>query len=114
MPPDMAASRQSFTTPGAIAFVLTALAVLLQACASDVRWTKDGGDEDAMAKDMADCRKRAQATYGGPGALAPQPQIDPRFGPTGPTPADRAMQESQAVGGCMRDRGYRLITVEKK
>jgi hypothetical protein len=94
--------------------VLLVLAVLLSACATDVRWAKANADEAEMAKDMADCRKQAQAAYGGAAALAPQPQIDPRFGPTGPTPADRAMQESQAVGNCMRGRGYSLITVDKK
>ena len=104
----MTASRQSFT------LCALALLALLPACASDVRWTKANTDEAEMAKDMAFCRKQAQATYGGPGAMAPQPQIDPRFGPTGPTPADRAMQESQAVGSCMRGRGYTLVTVEKK
>jgi hypothetical protein len=104
----MAASRQIFT------LCALALAALLPACAGDVRWTKADTDEAEMAQDMAFCRKQAQATYGNASAYAPQPQIDPRFGPTGPSPADRAMQESEAVGRCMRGKGYSLVTVEKK
>jgi hypothetical protein len=104
----MAASRQT------LSLCAPALAVLLSACAGDLRWTKANTDEAEMAKDMAFCRKQAQATYGGAASVAPQPQIDPRFGPTGPTPADRAMQESQAVGSCMRARGYTLVAVDKK
>jgi hypothetical protein len=102
----MTAGRQFFT--------LAALAALLAACTGDVRWTKADTDEEAMAKDMAQCRQQAQTMYGGASAMAPQPQIDPRFGPTGPSQADRVMQESQAVGSCMRGKGYTLITVEKK
>lgn len=104
----MVASRQSFTLYSA------ALAALLAACSGDVRWTKPDTDEAVMANDMAFCRKQAQAMYGGAGAAIPQTQIDPRFGPTGPSQADRVMQESQAVGSCMRGKGYTLITVEKK
>lgn len=102
----MAASRQTFTLAG--------LVLLLAGCAGDVRWTKPGTDEDAMAKDMAQCRQQAHAMYGGPAAALPPTQVDPRFGPTGPSQADRVMQESQAVGNCMRAKGYTLITVEKK
>jgi hypothetical protein len=104
----MTASRQSFT------LCTLALLALLSACASDVRWTKANTDEAEMAKDMAFCRKQAQATYGGAAAMAPQPSLDPRFGPTGPSQADRVMQESQAVGSCMRGKGYTLVSVEKK
>ena len=107
----MAASRQSFTL---VAAALAATLALLQACSGDVRWTKPDTDEAVMANDMAFCRKQAQATFGGPAAAIPQAQIDPRFGPTGPSQADRVMQESQAVGSCMRGRGYTLVTVEKK
>jgi hypothetical protein len=89
-------------------------AAQLGACAGDVRWTKADASEEEMAKDMAFCRKQAQATYGGAAAMAPQPSLDPRFGPTGPSQADRVMQESQAVGSCMRGKGYTLVSVEKK
>jgi hypothetical protein len=107
----MAARRQSFTslTPS-----LLALSILAAGCAGDVRWTKADTDEETMARDMALCRKQAQVAYGGAAALAPTAPLDPRFGPTGPTPAERVMQESQAVGGCMRGKGYTLITVDKK
>ena len=104
----MAANRQFFTLPA------LALIVLLPACSSDVRWTKPDTDEAVMANDMAFCRKQAQAMYGSAGTAMPQTQIDPRFGPTGPSQAERVMQESQAVGSCMRGKGYTLITVEKK
>jgi len=67
-----------------------------------------------MAKDMAQCRRQAQAMYGGLAASLPPAQVDPRFGPTGPSQADRVMQESQAVGSCMRGKGYKLISVETK
>jgi hypothetical protein len=87
---------------------------LLSACSGNVRWTKPDTDETVMANDMAFCRKQAQAMYGSAGTAVPQAQIDPRFGPTGPSQADRVMQESQAVGSCMRSKGYTLVTVEKK
>lgn len=108
----MAARRQIFTLASAVA--PAALALLLAGCASDVRWTKPGTDEDTMAKDMAQCQQQARAMYGGPAASLPPTQVDPRFGPTGPSQAERVMQESQAVGTCMRGKGYTLITVEKK
>ena len=88
--------------------------MLLAACTGDVRWTKPDTDEDVMAKDMAQCRQQAQAMYGGPAASLPPVQMDPRFGPTGPSQSERVMQESQAVGNCMRGKGYKLIAVEKK
>jgi hypothetical protein len=103
----MDARKQSFT-------LCVALAVLLAACSGDVRWTKPDTDEAVMANDMAFCRKQAQAMYGSAGTAVPTTQIDPRFGPTGPSQADRVMQESQAVGSCMRGKGYTLIAVEKK
>jgi hypothetical protein len=101
------------TKNSAAAFVLLATS-FLSACSGDVRWTKADASEEAMANDMAFCRKQAQAMYGSAGTAIPQAQIDPRFGPTGPSPADRVMQESQAVGNCMRGKGYTLITVETK
>ena len=104
----MDASRQF------LRLVALALAALLPACSSDVRWTKADTDDATMANDMAFCRKQAQAMYGSAGTAVPAAQIDPRFGPTGPSQADRVMQESQAVGNCMRGKGYTLITVEKK
>jgi hypothetical protein len=103
----MAADRQFFT--------LAALLVLLLAgCTSDVRWTKPDTDDETMANDMAQCRRQAQVAYGGAAAALPPTQVDPRFGPTGPSQSDRVMQESQAVSSCMRSKGYKLITVEKK
>jgi hypothetical protein len=103
----MAAGRQFFT-------LALLLALLLAGCASDVRWTKPDTDDETMAKDMAQCRRQAQVAYGGAAASLPPTQVDPRFGPTGPSQSDRVMQESQAVANCMRSKGYKLITVEKK
>jgi len=108
----MTARKQSFTLAAAV--FTAALAALLPACSGDVRWTKPDASEETMANDMAFCRKQAQAMYGSAGTAVPQPQIDPRFGPTGPSQADRVMQESQAIGSCMRGKGYTLITVETK
>lgn len=108
----MAARPQTFTLATVIA--PAALVLLLGACAGDVRWTKPDTDDETMAKDMAQCRQQARAMYGGPAAALPSTQVDPRFGPTGPSQSERVMQESQAVGNCMRNKGYKLITVEKK
>jgi hypothetical protein len=89
-------------------------ALLLSACATDVRWEKAGIDEATLAGDLSGCRKQTQAMYGPAGAVMPSSPIDPRFGPTGPSPAQGLMQQDQAVGQCMRGKGYKLVTVEKK
>jgi hypothetical protein len=75
-----------------------------------VRWHKAGGDDAALAQDLAVCRKQAQDKFGGAGGLAPSAAFDPRFGaPSGPSQADLRMQEGQALGMCMRQRGYVLV-----
>ena len=44
------------------------------------------------------------------GSIGPSAGYDPRFGPPpGPSQSDLMMQESQAVGLCMRDKGYALV-----
>jgi len=46
--------------------------------------------------------------------MGPTTAFDPRFGaPTGPSQADQMMQESQALGFCMRDKGYALVPDNK-
>jgi len=106
------ATKRHCAVPQLILALIPAL--LLSACASDVRWQKAGVDEGTIASDLSACRGQAQAMYGGAGALAPSSPIDPRFGPTGPSPADGLMQQNQATGQCMRGKGYTLVTVEKK
>ena len=92
----------------ALRFFAIALLLALSAC-SAVRWQKPGADDAALAKDLAACRKQAQDKLGGTGSLAPPASTDPRFGPMGPSQADLRMQEGQALGVCMRARGYVLV-----
>ena len=85
------------------------LALGLGACGG-VRWHKKDGDDAALAKDLAACRTKAQSRFGSAGGLGPGTAFDPRIGaPTGPSQADQLMQESQALGFCMRDKGYVLV-----
>jgi uncharacterized protein YceK len=97
-----AANRQAL-------LILTLALVLGIGGCSTMRWHKAGGDDAALARDLAACRKEAQDRFGGAGALALPGSTDPRFGPMGPSPADQRMQESQAHGTCMRQRGYTLV-----
>ena len=94
--------------PRALLLLTLALALGLCACA-ELRWHQSGGDDAALAPDLAACRKQVQDKSGGAGRLGPA-MTDPRFGPMGPSQADLQMQESQAVGMCMRDKGYSLIS----
>jgi hypothetical protein len=87
---------------------LLLFAFALAAC-SQMRWQKADGGDATLARDLSACRKQAQAMYGAPGSFTPSSQLDPRFGPTGPGPAEQRMQESQAEGQCMRQRGYVLV-----
>jgi hypothetical protein len=88
-------------------FFLLAALVLLSACGEPPRWVKPGGDDMSVQRDLSACRQQAQAMFGAPTGLSSSP-MSPRFGPVDPSPADRAMQESQAVGSCMRGKGYIL------
>ncbi len=88
-----------------------ALALCLSAC-TPVRWHKPGGDDAALARDLAACRKVAQdrfRTSGPPGMT----NADPRFGAPGPSQADIRMQEGQAESACMRAKGYVLVEDKK-
>jgi len=101
------ASRPALTR--AFHLFTLALALGLFGCAG-VRWHKGDGDDAALAQDLAVCRKQAQDKFGGAGSLVPSAAIDSRFGaPFGPSQADLRMQESQALGMCMRQRGYVLV-----
>ena len=94
----------------AIAPALGAAILSLSACGG-VHWYKDGASEAALSKDLGECRRQAQGRLGVAGG--PPPSVDPRFGPTGPSPADQMMQESQAAGACMREKGYALVSDKK-
>ena len=90
-------------------FFAFALAAALSACAG-VHWQKPGADDAQLAKDLAACRKESQGRFGPAIAMGQSAGYDPRFGPPpGPSQADLVMQESQAVGLCMRQRGYVLV-----
>src|SRR5258706_9262484 len=92
------------------ALLILTLALALGICGcSAMRWHKSGGDDAALARDLAACRKEAQDRFGGAGSLALPGSTDPRFGPMGPSQAEQRMQESQAEGACMRHRGYALV-----
>jgi hypothetical protein len=94
----------------ALQFFALALALGLGACA-DVRWHKPGTDDTALALDIAACRKLTQDKFGGTSSLGLPNAGDPRFGaPFGPSQADLRMQEGQALGACMRAKGYGLIS----
>jgi hypothetical protein len=95
--------------PRALHLFTLALALGLCGC-TGVRWHNSGGDDAALAQDLADCRKQVQQKFGGAGSLGPPIAIDPRFGPMGPSQADLRMQESQALGMCMRGKGYALVS----
>jgi hypothetical protein len=91
---------------------LVAATLGLSACGG-VHWYKAGANEAALTKDLGECRRQAQARLGIAGSLGPPPSMDPRFGPTGPSPADQMMQESQALDVCMREKGYVLVSDKK-
>ena len=93
--------------PRALLLLTVVVALGLGACTA-VRWQKAGGDDAALTQDLTACRKLFQDRFGGAGPLAPS---DPRFG-LPPSQADLRMQEAQAVGTCMRGRGYALVSVE--
>lgn len=90
-------------------FFAIALATGLSGCAS-VHWHKPGADDAALTKDLGECHRKAQTRLGIAGSVGPPTSMDPRFGaPSGPSQADLMMQESQALGACMREKGYALV-----
>jgi len=87
------------------------LALALAAC-GQVRWHKPDTDDAALANDLAACRVAARDAmmrlYG-----PPQPQMGSGHlggAPIDPSPADRQIREQQAVGKCMREQGYTLVS----
>ena len=92
------------------AFALASgLTLALSACAG-VHWHKPGADEAELTKDFVACRKESQGRFGPATSMGQSAGYDPRFGPPpGPSQADLVMQESQAVGVCMRGKGYVLV-----
>jgi hypothetical protein len=87
--------------------LLAATALALASCAP-VHWQKKDGDNSALANDLAACRRLGLERSAAMGTNVPRSEISPVFGPTGPSPADARMQETQVVTGCMRQRGYVL------
>jgi hypothetical protein len=88
------------------------MAMALAACA-ELRWQKDGADAATLASALSACRKLAQERTQRMWGVAPQPTVDPRFGPGGPSPTDLRLQESQAVSTCMREKGYSLVPADR-
>jgi hypothetical protein len=89
--------------------LLAASALLALASCAQVHWQKKDGDNSALAQDLGACRKLALERSAAMGSSIPRSEISPVFGPTGPSPADARMQETQVVTGCMRDKGYALV-----
>ena len=96
---------------GALPLFALSLALILASC-GDVRWHKPDTDDAALAGDLAACRGAASAAmqrmYG-----PPQPDVSSAQlagAPIQPTLADRQMREQQAVGKCMREKGYTLVS----
>jgi hypothetical protein len=87
--------------------------VLVLAACGELRWQKASGDDATLTRDLAACRSQAQERFGGAGSIGLPPTTDPRFGPVGPSQADLQMQQSQAIGACMRGKGYALVPAEK-
>ncbi len=86
---------------------------MLAAC-SEVRWRKPGTDDMSLTNDLAACRASAhsstQRMYGPPQPTSGHPWLGAT---TEPSPADRQMREQEAVGRCMREKGYALVPVER-
>ena len=94
-------------------FFAIALAAGLSGCGG-VHWHKPGADDAALTKDLGECRRTSQTRLGIAGSVGPPTSVDPRFGaPSGPSQADLMMQESQATGFCMREKGYVLVSDKK-
>jgi hypothetical protein len=95
-------------------FLAIVPALLLAAC-GEMRWTKPGGSDADVNADLANCRAAAHSSI--ERTLGPRlPQTSQgRMGnaPVDPTPADRQMQEAQAVNRCMQEKGYQLVPVDK-
>ncbi len=101
--------RSTKTRSFAIALTLGSVFLGLSACGG-MRWHKAGADDAALTKDLGECRRTSQTRLGIAGSVGPPTSVDPRFGgPSGPSQSDLMMQESQATGACMRDRGYALV-----
>jgi hypothetical protein len=88
--------------------LFAATALLALASCAQLHWQKKDGDNAALAQDLADCRRLGLERSAAMGTTIPRSEISPVFGPTGPSPADARMQETQVVTACMRQRGYVL------
>ena len=92
----------------ALPFLTFALVLGMSGC-TGMHWHKPDASSTDVANQLEACRKEAQAKFGAAATLGMMSPNDPRFGPTGPSQADMRMQEGQAVGNCMRGKGYVLV-----
>ena len=85
-------------------------AFALASCA-ELRWHKAGADDAALLQDLSACRKLAEDKIARLwGVVPPAAGNDPRFSPpSSPSQAELRLQVGQAVGACMRARGYTLV-----
>jgi len=93
--------------------LLAATALLALGSCAPVHWQKKDGDNSALGQDLAACRRLGLERSAAMGTTMPRSEISPVFGPTGPSPADARMQETQVVTACMREKGYVLVPDRK-
>lgn len=97
-------------------FAVISLTLALAGCGG-VQWSKAGANDQAVTNDLTACASAAQATIQrlyGPDLPTSTSHTDPRFGPdmSRPSPADRRLEEQQALSRCMREKGYELVPVK--
>jgi hypothetical protein len=96
--------------PTAKPLAVMCLTLALAGCGS-VQWSKAGSNEQAVTADLTACGNTANATMNRLyGPELPTTNFDPRFGPdmSRPSPADRRLEQQEAVNRCMREKGYAL------
>ncbi|MBS0520843.1 MAG: hypothetical protein JSR90_19240 [Proteobacteria bacterium] len=95
------------------------LLALASACSfPETRWEKAGSDEKATAADLSDCRRAARQeafdawpyfVYGPPYWGWGPPYWGPPY--WSGVSSDRFYNEGRLTDFCMRNKGYRLVTV---
>ena len=93
---------------------IAGLAVPLVGCGPPMQWEKPGADQEAMARDQADCRVAAQQEANRNFYPAP---IGPLYGSRWSwvwwqqSDSQRFYAESNLARFCMRNKGYELVPV---